>query len=148
MVKSRTPLAVILLAAGFFALIIIVVATFWLGQRARQYASDVTHVRELRVSAVELKNALLTAESGQRGYLFSGNDIYLAPFDSAKAAARREAGELEKDLVSYPQFRPMVSQLAGLVDAKIAEMEETVALKKSSDEEEAINLFLPTAARR
>ena len=96
----------------------------------------------MRVSAVELKNALLTAESGQRGFLFSGNEIYLAPFDSAKAAARREAGELEQDLVRYPQFKPMVSQLAALVDAKIAEMEETVALKKSGDDEETINLFL------
>jgi two-component sensor histidine kinase len=142
LVKSRTPLTVILLAAGFLALIIIVVATFWLSQRARQYASDVTHVRELRLSAVELKNALLTAESGQRGFLFSGNEIYLAPFDSAKAAARREASELAQDLVRYPQFLPMISQLGGLVDAKIAEMDETVAVKKSGDDEEALNLFL------
>lgn len=142
MVKSRTRLTIALLAAGFLALIAIVAATFWLGLRAQQYALDVTHVRDMRVSAVELRNALLTAESGQRGFLFSGNEIYLAPFDSAKTAARREAGELERDLERYPQLQPIITQLGGLVEAKIAEMEETVALKQARRDQEAMDLFL------
>jgi len=142
LVKSRTRLTIALLAAGFLALIAIVAATFWLALRAQQYALDVTHVRDMRVSAVELRNALLTAESGQRGFLFSGNEIYLAPFDSAKTAARREAGELERDLERYPQLQPIIAQLGGLVEAKIAEMEETVALKQARRDQEAMDLFL------
>jgi len=142
LVKSRTPLTVALLAAGFLALIVIVVATFWLGQRAQQYALEVTHVRDLRLSAVELREALLTAESGQRGFLFSGNEIYLGLFDSANAAARREAGELERDLVRYPQLQPMISQLGRLVEAKIAEMEETIALKRAGNDQQTMDLFL------
>jgi len=142
LIKSRTPFTVLLLIGGVIALGVIIVATFWLGQRSRQYASDVSQVRELRVSAVELKNALLIAESGQRGFLFSGNDIYLAPFDSAKAAARREADALDEDLLRYPQFEPMISQLSRLVNAKIAEMEETVDMKRSGDSEKALDLFL------
>lgn len=142
MVKSRTPLTIALLAAGFLALIVIVIATFWLGQRAQQYALDVTQARELRVSAVQIRIALLTGESGQRGFLFSSNEIYLAPFDSAKAAARREADELERKVARYPQFQQLVSELGKLVDAKISEMEETVALKLAGRDEEALNLFL------
>ncbi len=140
--KSRTTLAVVLLAAGLLVLIVIVAATFWLGQRAQQYARDVTQVRDLRISAVELRNALLTAESGQRGFLFSGNEIYLAPFDSAKAAARARADELRKKVASYPQLEPMIAQLGGLVDAKIAEMEETVALKQAVHDQQVVELFL------
>jgi CHASE3 domain sensor protein len=142
LVKSRTPLTIALLAAGFLALIVIVVATFWLGQRAQQYALEVTHVRELRLSAVELRDALLTAESGQRGFLFSGNEIYLGPFDSAKAAARREAGELERDLLRYPQLQPMISQLGRLVETKIAEMEDTIAFKRAGNDQQTMDLFL------
>jgi len=140
--KSRTPLTIALLSTGFAVLIAMIAAIFWLGQQAQRHALDVSQIRELRVSAVELRNALLTGESGQRGFLFSGNEIYLAPFDSAKAAARREAGELERDQERYPQFRPMISQLRGLVEAKIAEMEETVALKQAGNDRSAMDLFL------
>lgn len=142
MVKSRSLLTAVLLAAGFLTLLAIVGATFWLGQRAQQYALDVIQVREVRVSAVELRNALLTAESGQRGYLFSNNEIYLAPFDSATAAARREAGELQTTVARYPQLQPLTGQLESLVEAKINEMQETVALKRSGADQQALDLFL------
>lgn len=142
MVKSRTQLTVALLLAGFVALLALVAATFWLGQRAQQYALDVGEIRDLRVAAVELRNALLTAESGQRGFLFSGNEIYLAPFDSAKAAARNEIAELQANLVRFPQFQPIVAQLAGLVEAKIAEMQATVTLKHEGSDQQAMDMFL------
>ncbi len=141
MVKSRTPLTVALLVAAFLALAAIVSATFWLSQRAQQYTFDVDSIRALRVSAVELRNGLLTAESSQRGFLFSGNEIYLAPFDSAKLTARRQAVALQEDVARYPQFQTMVNELARLVDAKIMEMEEAVALKRQGRDEDALDLF-------
>lgn len=140
--KFRTPWTVALLAAGFLALAGIVGATFWLSRQAQTYSDAVFSVRDLRVSAVELRNGLLTAESGQRGYLFSGNEIYLAPFDSAKAVATSKAQELKQLLPRYPQFRPMVNQLSTLVEAKIAEMDETIRLKRSARNGEAMDLFL------
>lgn len=142
LVKSRTPLTVVLLAVGFSALMAIVAATFWLGQKAQRYALDVTDVRNLRISAVELRNALVTAESSQRGYLFSDNEIYLAPFGSAKTAARREAAELQNYLSRYPQLRPMISQLGNLVEAKLTEMDQGIALKQAGDDQQAKDLFL------
>lgn len=141
MVNARTPLTIALLAAGFLALTAIVTATFWLGQRQQQYALDVSQVREFRLSAVAVRNALLTAESSQRGFLYAGNEIYLAPFDSAKADALREVGELDQGLAKYPKIEPMVSQLRRLVPDKIAEMEETVALKRRGDDSQAMDLF-------
>ncbi len=140
--QSRTPWAAALLSAGLLALAGIIGATFWLSRQAQIYSDAVLSVRDLRVSAVELRNGLLTAESSQRGYLFSGNEIYLAPFDSAKATAMRMAEDLKQLLPRYPQFRPMVNQLSTLVEAKIAEMEETISLKRSPRDEEAMDLFL------
>jgi two-component sensor histidine kinase len=138
----RAPRAVALLAAGLAALLAIVSATFWLGQRAQTYSRDVVTVRDLRVSAVELRNGLLTAESSQRGYLYSGNEIYLAPYDSAKALAQRETEDLQRLLAEFSQLKPIVSQLATLVPAKLADMDETIALKRQGREEDAIDLFL------
>lgn len=142
MPKIHTSWTVALLAAGLLALLGIVGATFWLSWQAQSLTNEVLGIRDMRVSAVELRNGLLTAETSQRGYLYSGNEIYLAPFDSANAAARREAGELEQGLERFPAFQPMVAQLAGIVEAKIAEMDEAIALKRAARDDEAMNLFL------
>jgi len=136
------PRTVALLAAGLAALLAIVAATFWLSQRAQAYLDDVVTIRDVRVSAVELRNGLLTAESSQRGYLFSGNEIYLAPYDSAKALALRETRDLQAALARVPRVQPMVTQLAALVPAKLDEMDESVALKRQGRDDEAIELFL------
>ena len=139
---SRISRPAALLALGFLALMAIVAATFWLSWQAQVYADQVLAVRDVRVSAVELRNGLITAESSQRGYLYSGNEIYLAPFDSAKAAAHRAAKRMSDDLDRYPEFGSMVGQLSNIVDAKIAEMDETVSLKRERRDEDALDLFL------
>lgn len=140
--RIHTQWTVVLLAAGLLALLGIVAATFWLSWQAQSLTAQVLGIREMRVSAVELRNGLLSAETSQRGFLYSGNEVYLAPFDSANAAARREASELEQALEAFPEFRPMVEQLSGIVGAKIAEMEEAIALKRAGRDDEAMDHFL------
>ncbi|MBX3280783.1 MAG: CHASE3 domain-containing protein [Acidobacteria bacterium] len=140
--SPRTPRTIALLAAGLAALLAIVITTFWLSERAQSYSSSVIAVRDLRVSAVELRNGLLAAESSQRGYLYSGNEVYLAPFDSSKALSQREAEELNEALVDFPDLQAMGLQLSTLVQAKVADMEETIALKREGRDEEALDLFL------
>ena len=87
-VQSTTALLFI----GFLALLGIVGMTFWLGERAHVYFNDVIDARDARGAAVDLRNAVQTAESGQRGFLFTGNEIYLAPYDTAKALALAAVG--------------------------------------------------------
>ncbi|MGE3306207.1 MAG: sensor histidine kinase [Rhizobiaceae bacterium] len=138
----RTSRTVALLTAGLLALLGIVGASFWLSQQVSTYADDVRSARDVRVAAIDLRNALLTGESSQRGFLYSGNEIYLAPFDSAKATATKESREMQSKLDRYPEFRPMVGQLATLVDAKISEMELTITLKRQGRDAEAMDQFL------
>lgn len=138
----RGPRTIALLAAGLAALLVIVIATFWLSERAQSYLRNVVAVRDLRVSAVELRNGLLAAESSQRGYLYSGNEVYLAPFDSSISLSQRETDELTRALAAFPNLQTMGLQLATLVQAKIADMEETIALKRDRRDDEAMNLFL------
>ena len=80
------------LLVGFAVLIAIVGMTFWLGERAQVYFDQANGARDMRTAVVELRNAIQTAESGQRGFLFSGNEIYLGPYDTAKTQAVRQLG--------------------------------------------------------
>ena len=73
----------VLLVIGLVCLLSIVGMTVWLSERAQLYSTEAAAIRNIRVSAVDLRSAMQSAVSAQRGFLASGNQIYLAPYDSS-----------------------------------------------------------------
>src|ERR1044071_5583830 len=84
------------LTIGFLALIVIVGTTIWLVERGNSLFEQSALQRTIRITAVELRDHLRTSESSQRGFLLTGNEIYLAPYDTAKTQARREVDDLRR----------------------------------------------------
>jgi two-component sensor histidine kinase len=130
-----------LLAVGFLALLGIIGMTMWLGERAQVYFNDAIEARDTRGSAVELRNAVQTAESSQRGFLVTGNEIYLAPYGSAKALALRQLDTLRRTLRPYADSEVMLSRLATIIAEKFTEMDQTIALKTELRDADALALF-------
>ena len=130
-----------LLAVGFLALLLIVGMTIWLGERAQVYFNEAIEARNTRGAAVELRDAIRTAESSQRGYLFTGNEIYLAPYDSAKTLALRQLSALNRTLGSRKEAEVMLQRLTSLISEKVNEMDQTIALKSDRREADALALF-------
>jgi signal transduction histidine kinase len=129
-----------LLIVGFLALLGIVGMTFWLGERAQIYFNEVIEARDARGAAVDLRNALQTAESSQRGFLFTGNEIYLAPYDTAKTLAQRQLDALSRMLAFYPGANVSVQRLTTIITEKFGEMDQTIALKRDRRDLEALAL--------
>jgi signal transduction histidine kinase len=127
-----------LLVVGFLALIGIVGTTIWLAERAQIYFNEVIEARDARGSAVELRNAVQTAESSQRGFLLTGNEIYLAPYDLAKTMAQRQLEALKRALAPYREAELPLQRLTALVGEKFAEMDQTIALKRERRDAEAL----------
>src|SRR5947199_2536090 len=111
----------LLLAIGFLTLLGIVGMTLWLGERAQTYANEAIQARDTRVSAVELRSAVQSAESAQRGFLVSGNEIYLAPYDSAKVSLQTQLDRLKLLLSSYEETQAMLRRLSAIIAEKIDE---------------------------
>lgn len=132
---------IVLLGVGFLTLLAIMGATIWLGERAQLYFNAVTEARVLRTAAVELRSALQAAESSQRGFLVSGNEIYLAPFDTAKAQAQYQLGLLKHALEGDADVAPALHRLTDIVAEKTGEMNQTVMLKDQGQDAEALALF-------
>jgi two-component sensor histidine kinase/CHASE3 domain sensor protein len=130
-----------LLAVGFLTLFGIVGMTIWLGERAQVYFNDVIEARSTRGSAVELRDAVRTAESSQRGYILTGNEIYLAPYDSAKALALRQLSILHRSLSPYQEVEALLRRLTTVITEKFSEMDQTIALKNDTLDAEALALF-------
>jgi two-component sensor histidine kinase len=132
---------IFLLAVGFMALIGIIATTIWLGENARRYADEADRSRDLRISAVELRSALQSAESSQRGFLVNGNEIYLAPYASARTEALAQLERLKSKLTDTPSTEPMMRRLSDLVAEKFSEMDRTIGLKRDMQDAEALTVF-------
>lgn len=132
---------ILLLGVGFFALVGIVLSTIWLGERARYSFDEVIEAREIRSAAVELRAALQTAESSQRGYIITGNQIYLAPYDNAKVQARRRLEILKRSLANDPDGAALLSRLDGVAAEKIKELDDTIALKAAMRDQDALAIL-------
>jgi two-component sensor histidine kinase len=129
------------LTVGFLVLFGIVGATIWLGERARFYADDAIAAQDIRRAAVELRSAVQSAEASQRGYLVGGNEVYLAPYDSAKTTLLRQFDLLKQSLASDGDAQPMLQRLSMVIDDKIREMDNTISLKSNNRGDDALGLF-------
>jgi two-component sensor histidine kinase len=126
------------LFVGLLALLIIVAANLWLNERAQDNFDLAIEARDARAAAGDLRGAVWTAESSQRGFLLTGNEIYLAPYSTARLEAQRQIDALRRLLAPYPQAQNSVERLAELVQGKFAETDETITLKRSRLDDEAI----------
>lgn len=72
------------------------------------------------------------AETGQRGYLLTGRDSYLAPYNQGRAAATNALAGLERLAACGQLPQENVQKTAELTRKKLAELEETIQLARTS----------------
>ncbi|WP_246094083.1 MULTISPECIES: sensor histidine kinase [Mesorhizobium] len=119
----------------------IVATNFWLGQRAQSYFDAAIEARDTRVAAVELRNAMQTAEASERGFVITGNEIYLGPYQTAKAQSQRYLQALQTLLKSYPNSDSTLQRLSAIITTKFDELDQTIALKRDQRDAEILTIF-------
>jgi CHASE3 domain sensor protein len=84
---------------------------------------------------------LTDMETGQRGYLLTGNPIYLQPFNEAKARIGSDFDRLRVGLENRPENeRLQLSQLESLSNSKQTEMERSITLRQQGYRRRSFNL--------
>ncbi|WP_020466576.1 CHASE3 domain-containing protein [Singulisphaera acidiphila] len=83
-------------------------------------------------------SALSEAESGQRGFLLTGSDTYLEPYDRAVGILQGRLDRLESLAANDPDQRRRVNDLSRLIELKREELAQTVALFRAGNENAAI----------
>lgn len=116
--------AVALLAASAAAVILSLA-------QVKQTRALVLRTAEILQTTETLQRNLRTAETGQRGYLLTGDPSYLAPYEQAR---RRIPDNLERlrALVRDPGQVRRLAALAPLMEAKLRELHVTVELGRRS----------------
>ncbi len=108
------------------------------GLNAREQA--VQHSQRVQNGLQGLLTTLDDAETGQRGYLLTGDPSYLTPYNSAQVTVTHDLTLLKGLLSESPSQEVLLSQLSGTVEQKMAELQHTVQLQQSGDDAGALQL--------
>jgi CHASE3 domain sensor protein len=107
----------------------------------------VLHTLAVRSQLAEALTLVQRAESGQHGYLLTGNEAYLVSYD---AAVERLPAALDQTsrLVDDDQQQQAFEQLRQLIADKLMEMNETVEDRKAARSEAALEIVNTGEGRR
>ncbi|MFB2549610.1 sensor histidine kinase [Ensifer soli] len=136
----RDGIAAILLA-GSLLLLALVLAALEFARDAQEEGRRVLEASRISGRVVRLLALIQDAETSQRGYFITSDTHYLAPFDTAEQSIVAHLGRLRRDLGTIGADQPTIERLNELVMQKLDELRETIDLKRSGREAQAIALI-------
>ncbi|EER58993.1 histidine kinase [Acidovorax delafieldii 2AN] len=131
--KSRT-MAVSLPFALLAALVLIGINEAG-HMRSQEAVEDMSQGQQTRNAVNRLLQSMLDAETGQRGYLLTGNETYLEPYDKAVATVQTNLDELRGRYLQSPEDMQQFAYLSREVSRKLAEMELSLRLRRQGNED-------------
>jgi methyl-accepting chemotaxis protein len=105
-------------------------------------AEWVTHSHKAKEAIAEVGSALKDAETGQRGFLLTGEERYLEPYLSGVKTVDRKIQDLRELTADNADQQKRVAKLQSLAAAKLAELAETVALRRQKGDRAAVEVVL------
>jgi signal transduction histidine kinase/CheY-like chemotaxis protein len=117
---------------------LIMVAAFWLGARNKSDDQWVLHSLEVRAQLTRVLSLVQSAETGQRGYLLTGRDIYLQPYQRAISELPAMLDSTQKMVRDNPQQLQNLPQLRQLITDKLDELRSTIDAYKAGNSAAAL----------
>lgn len=127
-------------AVGMLILLGIVGLSYWMLDRTGQSTEELIATRDMRSRLVDLLSVVQDAETGQRGFLLTGEDRYLTPYTVAVRATDEKFDALRRALARQPDSEQFLSDLKSALDDKLGELSQTVELRNGGKIDEAMAL--------
>jgi CheY-like chemotaxis protein/signal transduction histidine kinase len=140
-VRSRLPLPPKTLIGFLLAVVavaIIALLSYQSLQTTTTTAASLTQTVEVLGRLESLLSTLKDAETGQRGYLLTGEESYLTPYTDAKDALPDEIRSMRGLFFNRPDQRRRLDGLESLANLKMAELDSTVAARRAGKPEAAL----------
>lgn len=122
---------------GLGMLLLIGLIAAWTVRQVSISDSWVDHTREVISNTDELLAYLKDAESAQRGYILTGQEIYLEPYQVAVSRVPNTLAALRQLTADNSRQQQRLNEFEPLIEERIARMAETVALRQRSGFEAA-----------
>ena len=99
---------------------------------------QIIHTHEVILAVDELLSAAQDAETGQRGYLLTGNVSYLQPYETATRDLNRRLGDIAELTRDNPVQQGHLNQLRARLDAKLAELDAALQARRAEGMQAAL----------
>jgi len=110
-------------------------------------ADRVTHTLEVMSQLESVLSVMKDAETGQRGFLLTGDEAYLHPYTQAQAVVGSALKTLRTETNDNPRQQERLNLLEQLATEKMEELEQTITLRRNGDLERALVLVRSDVGR-
>ncbi len=130
----------VMLGLGIALLIGMVGASLWLVQKNDSYSHEIVDLRRTRAAILDLLTTIQDAETGQRGYLLTRREEYLAPYSDAAETLADKRARLVAAIQDKPAYAAKLPGLQAALIAKLNEIGRTIDLVNAGRTDEAIDI--------
>ena len=116
-------------------LVVIPVLTYWNTNQLNEDARWVAHTQEVLGLTADVLLTLVDAETGQRGFIITGKDDFLQPYNAALVRLDERLAKLRDKTKDNPRQQDNIRKLAAMTTKCLALLEEGIALRRKSDQE-------------
>jgi signal transduction histidine kinase/ActR/RegA family two-component response regulator len=113
-------------------------AVLWFGARNSSEDAYVLHSLQVRDQLIRALSLVQSGETGQRGYLLTGRDFYLGPYNNAMAQLPPMLDRLSALVADNPQQGQKVIRLRELVKEKFDELKSTLDAFNAGRKDQAL----------
>ncbi|MBL8113257.1 MAG: CHASE3 domain-containing protein [Acidobacteria bacterium] len=129
----------LLLALGAFLLNAAITATGVVRLRAEQ--EEIARVRTFLIELGNVFSTLKDAETGQRGYLLTGEDAYLGPYRAAASLAREQIARLRASTADAAQLK-RIDAFESRAESKLTELAISIDVRQVAGADAARTVVL------
>jgi signal transduction histidine kinase len=119
--------------------VMVVAVLFFINDRNFDHSTSATFQIEESTKTLAVLNKLqgqiVDAETGQRGYLLTGNAQYLAPYTNSTIDINKSLDTLHALVVHIPEQSNIYDLMARHISRKLAELELTVRMRKDGNQD-------------
>ena len=106
----------------------------------------VAHTQVVQTRLADFQVEMLNAETGQRGYLLTGNMRYLQPYTAALPLIDQDMRALHSLMQDNPRQQQALADIQPLVVAKLAKIQETITLRQAGNMAAALQIVNTNAS--
>jgi CHASE3 domain sensor protein len=125
------PIVALSLAGALVFFLISGAVAYFNLRTLRDNNQKIVHSQEVITALDELLSGAQDAETGQRGFLLTTNEKYLEPYNSALLAIPPRLDEIARLTSDNPAQKPRIAALKLHIGAKLAELKETIDLRRT-----------------
>ena len=148
MTRYAVARANLIVFAVLVSVVLLVGGTIWdriSALHSARYWSDHSYTVIDTIDRLDL--AIRDAETGQRGYLLTGDDQYLAPYRDALGQVSFLEGELQRLTADEAGTQSRLEALAPLVQDKLEELAQSIELRRTDGLDAAMRIVRTNAGR-